>query len=450
MSTSKNRLSCKSARLYYYDLIDAEKAESVPKEVHEHVASCADCQSDMNRLRDLLASAGKKHNSEQSRRDKAVVELLSLHFAWAGRPVGCTEAKPFLPSLADPLLQISRQTPITAHVDNCKACSEELSALRESGLSHKQLCRISRIIAEDSEADADSPELRAVMPMVTGMMERPDSGITTLFTLGEPNGEAAQAGKDASYASRPIEVEVIGANESSKREQKASVLKLKQYLKPALAAAAVILIGFAMFFRAPAVKAVSGPGQIYIAIKGADNIYVSEFTPDDPKPVQEQWVSHSRSIYMTRTGQEMVLWDVTRGIRKRKETANSITEVETVTENRSAEIRQIINGTLGIMPGNDVSELPPGHKWIEVDDIDLEPEFQDCKVYDLTWSEINNGGDSVSWKWRLFIETDSCRPKKVESSLMSPTDEKYIPLKDTVINYLDEDEIKTAIEQASL
>ena len=449
MSTCENRLNCKSARLYYYDLLDAATAESVPKEVHEHVACCVDCQSDMNRLRDLLASAGKKHNSEQSRRDKAVVELLSLHFAWAGRPVGCTEAKPFLPSLADPLLQISQQTPVTAHVKHCRACSEELSALRESGLSHKQLCRISRIIAGDSDADAESPELQSAMPMVTGMMERADSGITTLFTLGKPDGKAAQEGKDASYASRPIKVEVIGASKSYKREQKASVLKLKWCLRPALTAAAVILIGFAMFFRAPTVKALSGPEQIYIAVKGADNTYVSEFRHGDPKPVREQWVSRSRGIYMTRTGPQMVLWDLTKGIRKRKETANSTTEVETLTENKSAEIRQKINGTLGIMPVNDASQLPADHKWIEVDDIDLEPEFQDCKVYDLTWSKINNRGEPVSWRWRLFIETDSYRPNKVESSSMSPTDEKYIPHKYIVIKYLDEDEIKTAIEQAS-
>ena len=163
----------------------------------------------------------------------------------------------------------------------------------------------------------------------------------------------------------------------------------------------------------------------------------------------KQLVSRPRSIYMTRTRQEMVLWDVTKGIRKRKETANSITEVEMLSANKSTNIKQIINGTLGIMPGNDVSELPAGHKWKDVDDIDLEPEFQDCKVYDLTWSKINNRDEPVFWRWRLFIETDSCRPKKVESSSMSPTDEKYIPHKYKEIKYLDEDEIKTVIEEAS-
>ena len=445
MSTCNNRFNCKSSRLYYYDLLDAETAVSVPKEVHKHVACCPDCQSEMNRLRDLLASADKKQNSEQSRRDKAVIELLSLHFAWAGRPVGCTEAKPFLPSLADPLLQISRQTPITAHVKHCRACSEELSALRESALSHKQLCRISRIIAGDSEADAESPELQSVMPMVTGMMERPDSGITTLFTLGKSEGKAAQAGKDASYASRSIEVEVIGANKSFKRDQKASVLKLKQYLKPALAAAAVILIGFAMLFRAPMVKAVSGTERIYIAIKGADNIYVSEFTHGDPEPVLKQLVSRPRSIYMTRTRQEMVLWDVTKGIRKRKETANSITEVEMLSANKSTNIKQIINGTLGIMPGNDVSELPAGHKWKDVDDIDLEPEFQDCEVYDLIWSLDNQ----VLMKWQYFVESASGRPRRVKSYRASSNDKQYEFQMDIRIEYLADEKINAAIEEAS-
>ncbi|UCF16334.1 MAG: hypothetical protein JSW59_02530, partial [Phycisphaerales bacterium] len=403
MSACSNRLNCKSAQLCYYDLLDAETAGSVPKEVHEHIASCADCQSDMNQLRELLASADNNPDNEQHSRDKAVIELLSLHFAWAGRPVRCTEAKPFLPSLADPLLQIRQQTPITVHVENCRPCSEELSALTESGLSHKQLCRMSSMLAEDPDADAESPELRAVMPMVTGIMERPDSEITTLFTLGKPDDKAGLDAPDESYAFRPIKVEVIGTDtEASERKQMASVISLKRFLKPLIAAAAVILIGFAVFFRAPAVKAV-GPEQIYIAIVGADNIHVSQFMPGKTEAVQEKWVSRSRGIYMTRTGQKLVLWDIANGLRKSKDTVDGVTKVETLTEKDSASIKQKINGTLGITPSTNISDLPPETKWNRVADNTIEPEVQDCEVYDLTWS----GGKTVLKRWRCFVESAS-------------------------------------------
>jgi len=205
MSICSNRVNCRPAQLCYYDLLDPETAESVPDDVHEHVASCADCRSDIDRLRDTLASAGKRVDSEQRRRDSAITELLSLHFAWVDELVTCTQVKPFLPGLADPLLRVRVPTPITAHVDNCPACSKELAALRDAALTHTQLCRLSRILADDLDEDTDSQEVRAVFPPVADMLERADSGIATRFTLSEP----AESNPGELQTSRLIEVEVI-------------------------------------------------------------------------------------------------------------------------------------------------------------------------------------------------------------------------------------------------
>ena len=123
----------------------------------------------------------------------------------------------------------------------------------------------------------------------------------------------------------------------------------------------------------------------------------------------------------------------------------SITEVEKVTEYESAKIRQIIDGTLGIMPGNDVSQLPPGYKWKELDDIDLEPEFQDCKVYDLIWSLDNQ----VLMKWQYFVESASGRPRRVKSYRASSNDRQYEFQMEIHIEYLGDEEINAAIEEAS-
>jgi hypothetical protein len=92
---------------------------------------------------------------------------------------------------------------------------------------------------------------------------------------------------------------------------------LKQYLKPAIAAAAVILIGIAIFFQTPPFKAVAGPEKIYAAIKRAENIHVSQFMPGGTKPIQEKWLSRSQGIYLTRTGQKFVLWNIADGVKKK-------------------------------------------------------------------------------------------------------------------------------------
>ncbi len=354
MSIRSNRLDCKPARLCYYDLLDGETAESVPEDVREHVASCEDCQSDMTRLKDVLASAGKRTDSEQSRRDSAITELLSLHFAWVNKVVTCRQARPFLPSMADPLLQIRVPTPITAHIENCRACREELSALEDSGLSHRQLCRLSRILAEDPGAQADIEEIRAAFPPVARMIERPDSGIATRFTFRE----SAESVPGDIRADVPIEVVVSGSRDGpAGRRPSAAIVKLKKYLGPAVAAAAAVIIGLSFLLNGSTAKA-TGVKRLYEAIKGADNIHVSRFIPGATEPAEDKWVSRSQGIHMSRTEQGMVLRDINNGLMKVKARLDDVAKVEHLTKNGSAQIGQLMDGTLGITPFPEVADLP--------------------------------------------------------------------------------------------
>ena len=133
MISYNDRSNCKHARLHYYDLLATETPADVPDDVRQHIAACRHCQADMSRLEAMLADKDRNGDSEQRRRDSAVSKLLSLHFAWIDKPVTCTSTKPFLASLADPLLRIVIPTPITVHIDKCRRCAEELSAIKNSG-----------------------------------------------------------------------------------------------------------------------------------------------------------------------------------------------------------------------------------------------------------------------------------------------------------------------------
>lgn len=445
MSAYSNRLNCRSARLCYYDLLDADAAASVPEDVHEHVASCDDCRADISRLAELLSSRGKIINIEQRRKDSIVTELLSLHFAWVGKPVACADAKPFIPSLADPLLQIRVPTPITAHLANCLACAEELTTLKESGLGHVQLCRLSRILSGDPDADADDREIHAAFPRITHMLERPDSGIATRFTFRET--EESRPGQIRPLPQ--IDVEVVEARERRPvRGRPAAILKLKPYVKLAVAAAAVVLIGSALLLRTPPAKAVDLE-RIYNAIKGADNIHVSHFRPGDTEPVQEMWVSRSRGLYMSISGSELVLWDIASGLRKRKETSDAETQIVHLTESSAASIKERINGTLGIVPFSKISDVPPDAEWKRVDNKAFETEVQGYEVYDLSWSAENNDGNPVLKRWSYFVESTSTLPHRVRVYRRSSADEEYTLQTDSLIDYLGDGDIDTAIKDAS-
>ena len=88
-------------------------------------------------------------NSCSASDDKAA-KLLELHFSYIAKPVTCNAVKSFLPGLADSISEIREPTPITAHIDNCQECADELRKIRKFHLTTNQLCRLERFLADKS------------------------------------------------------------------------------------------------------------------------------------------------------------------------------------------------------------------------------------------------------------------------------------------------------------
>ncbi|MGB2866051.1 MAG: hypothetical protein WBC05_22145, partial [Sedimentisphaerales bacterium] len=124
----------------------------------------------MDSLKDLLLKVDERCESEQSRKDSAIITLLRLHFEYIGEPVKCDTVKPFLASLADPVLQIRIPTPITTHLDKCQSCRDDLLILLDLHLPHKYLCRLGQILADKPiEDDFSCSQAQAAIPAVVSM-----------------------------------------------------------------------------------------------------------------------------------------------------------------------------------------------------------------------------------------------------------------------------------------
>ena len=109
----------------------------------------------------------------------------------------------------------------------------------------------------------------------------------------------------------------------------------------------------------------------------------------------------------------------------------------------------MIDGTLGITPFPNFSDLPPDHKWSRVTDSALEPESKDFEIYDLTWPERTSGlGKPISWRWRYFVKSGSGLPWRIKGSHRSSIDEKYVVQRDMIVEYLGYGEIETAVKKA--
>jgi len=165
--------NCTNARLYYYDFLIEKTRAGIPESALYHINECGDCQAEIERLEAVLVHVEENAGSERHRRDSAISTLLKLHFAHAEEPVTCSMVKPFLASLADPVLELRVPTPITMHVDKCRACSDDLRVLRDLQLTHKQLCHLGQLLADAPTEDTEiCSKARTAIPAVVSMVFR--------------------------------------------------------------------------------------------------------------------------------------------------------------------------------------------------------------------------------------------------------------------------------------
>jgi hypothetical protein len=342
--------------------------------------------------------------------------MLQLHFAYIGKHVTCDIVKPFLPGMLDPAMEIRIPTPITVHLDNCPKCTEDLKEIQKLNFSSTQLYRLSQFFTKGpSQETTEFSE----MPKISAMAERADSKVVTICHVDESAKTCKPGESDDLYAGFPISVEIIHSEGKVKQpdsttdiatlKEKVSAMNLKPFLKIGLAAAAVIVIGFALLLNTTSAKAVTIE-QMFKALEDVKNVYISTFSPGITEPTLKRWISHTLNIYMEKFGNEFVLLDINTGLKKTKNLDTGEVNIDQLNENAKAYIEQRINHSLGLMPFYDISELPEGSEWLPVDD---HPEATEgLKIFDLKWTVQKNR----LRKWRFFIDPQTHLPKKIEVS----------------------------------
>ena len=148
IASNKNPM-CEQARLYYFDYLYEQSGQCIPLQMLHHIDECSSCKAEVDRLQTQLALDQAKAGRGIEPRDSVVIGILKHHFAYTGESVTCNAVKPFLPGLADPALIIRVPTPITVHIEKCQLCSYDLEAIRKADFTHKQLCRLGQLFAEE-------------------------------------------------------------------------------------------------------------------------------------------------------------------------------------------------------------------------------------------------------------------------------------------------------------
>ena len=415
-TSSSDRMSCPETQdaILAVALMDFENTN---EDALKHICICPECRNKLYQHRDSVIKELLHNNTGQEQfcyQDMPQADIFDYVFPYGLDPATDQYAK-------------FRQS-ITSHLRICPTCLTKMQKL------HNTLYAIA---------------------------ERNESEVVTIYHIDKSAKTKAINEFDVLYSSFPIRVEVakygeaIEAKEQSPNINLINVLKnkmsgknVKPLFKAAIVAAA-ILIGFTLLFNIPTAKAVTIE-QICKAIGRIKNVHILSFTPDREEPIQELWVSRTLNIFLTKTDNELVLSDIPKGIRKSRQLGVATIERTNLTDDVITNIQKEINGFLGLVPFNDVSEIPANAGWEHEAKEGLRTTGEDTDIYNLIWLDKTRSGKEVSFKWRAFVNPETMLPKKVEFYQKLPSDEEFTLTSIKVVEYLGEDEIKTSIEKLSL
>lgn len=330
--------------------------------------------------------------------------------------------------------------------------NDQYEKFRESLVSHLRIC------------PACLAKIQQLYKTVYEIVERPESGIVTIYNIDESAEKKAFSEPAEPYAGFPISVGVTGKVDKDEVEpqkqpaptisfkdvtkQKTSSRNLKPLVKTAVAAAAVLLIGIALFLNIPAAKAVTLE-KIYRAIEAVKNVHISSFVPGRTEPEQEKWVFRTLNVYMTKTGKQLVLWDIVNQIRKDKHLDTGQVDTIPLTNDVAADAANIISGSLGLMPFYDISEVPSDAQWNRATVESEETTPEQTEVYELKWPEENYDGSVRLIMWRVFVDPETSLPQKIELYEKITEDDEYIFQRVRMVGYLSDTQMRLVLEELS-
>ena len=474
-------VTCNIVKPFLPTLLDQALGIHIPTPIVTHLCDCQQCSEDLDIIRCLNLSREQLCRLSQLFADKPV-----------GSNISCTEAQNAIPSIVS-MIFIETDSEVLKHLCTCPICrklvykerqklcdglpeytsssefpcesvsasdffdyvvpygldpaSDQYAKFRQSLTSHLRTC------------PTCLAKMQQLHDTVYGIVERPESEVITVYHIDESAKAKAVSETEELYAGFPVRVDVKQREEEVKAEQpvpaidfaatlkqKVSVKKLKPLLKTGAVAAAVILIAAILFQSIPA-KAVTLE-RIYEAIEKVKNLHITKFVPDKTETIQEKWVSRTLNIYMSKTGKQLVLWDIPKGVRKSKQADTAVTETVPLTAVSVADTEKKITSSLGLMPFYDMSEIPKDADWSRVDNENVEIS-DGIEVYDLQWIEKKYGGSAIFKKWRVFADSETNLPQRIEWYEKLTADSEYTLSSAMEVEYLSDSEIQEIIKEAS-
>ncbi len=394
--------------------VGAMAFENTSAKMLKHLCACPEC-------RQLLY---------ENRKDR--IETLTQKLEQPLMPCDAASATDIfdyvIPYGIDPDGGLSETRSSTSHLINCPKCLDKTQKLHET---------------------------------VYGILERRESGIVTCFKLDESAGSSAVGSPEDLYEDWPIEVQVfdksvkigaIGAKDTiavgglvtslkPNLKQKLSSLNIRPFIKPAAAAAAVILAAL-FLFNAPTARAIN-LGQIYKALGRITNVYIEIFEFEKTEPTQEIWVSQASNAVIFKNVKECAFYDIKNKYHKLKDLNTGSITTTKMDNTARAKIQEMMKAPWGLLPPHNTFKLYPDAKWEQAQDEKVKTIIPDAEVYELTWTEEK----FASRKWCGYVDSKTQLPQRVEWWLKLADEDEYKLITIIKVSYPTEPEIQASINK---
>jgi cytidine deaminase len=472
-------VTCETVKPFLPTLLEPQLEVRIPTPITVHLDSCPECSEDLETIRRLNLNRKQLCRLSQLLADKSTKDKVS-----------CSKAHAAILFI---VLMTFRETDaeVLKHVCVCRRCRQALYEYRNAVIRDvdSEIQQSEFPCGEVSAADIFDyvvpygfdpsanqygkfresltshlrrcptclAKMQQLHETVYAIADRADSEIATVYNIAESSEASVRSESTDLYKGFPISVDVIGPEkvrvvESPFVNSPAAVLRqklmaagLRPIIKTAIAVAAALLIGIGLLLNTPSAKAVTIE-QIYKAIEKARNVYIASFVPSKKEPIQEQWVSRFLNIYMTKTGKELVLWDLQNKVRKTGYPDSNSVETTPLSAEVADEIGTTLSDFLALVPFANPSLLPKNAGWNQATDLDVELITKDIEVYDLTWTEKLLEGSDVFKKWRVFVDRRTNLPQRTEFYEKLPADGEYMLRSNKLVKYLSDSEIQTIIK----
>lgn len=476
-------VSCNTLKLFLPSLAIPALEVSVPTPITVHLDKCQKCTSDLEAIRQLKLS------------DRQLTRLGQL-FAEERRANTkvCAEAKNAIDSIGAMAFE-NTSAAIMKHLSVCPECRQllyesrksRIEALPQNSKQSPTVCDsisaadiFDYVVPYGIDPDRGQPVIRSstshlincpkclnkmqkLHETVYGILERRESGIVTCFKLDKSARDSAMGGPEDLYEDWPIEVQVFDKSVKTKAiettdtsavgghttplkpnsKQKLSSLNIRPFIKPAAAAAAIILAAF-LLFNAPTASAVN-LSQISKALEGIKNVCITTFYQEESNKTQEIWISRTLNIKMLKTGNTCTLWDLNTKSEKSKNLNTGLIEITKLEDALLLNIKKTMEGTLGLLPFNSMLKAPEGAKWLPVSDGNIDTDISATEKYELIWTDKKSG---VYNQWRAYVDVERKLPNKIEWLSKQQAEEEYKLSTIIRLDYTTTTKIQAAIRDA--